>query len=81
MFYILYNTEKEGEIPGYISGMLLEEGHFDEMLGVPDHPRFKDKVEEEENVGKPGLWWIFRSSAIYWIDHARAMRIISGDII
>ena len=48
--------EKEGEIPGYISGMLLEEGHFDEMLGVPDHPRFKDKVEEkeEEIVDKPG---------------------------
>ena len=49
--------EKEGEIPGYISGMLLEEGHFDEMLGVPDHPRFKDKVEEKEEniVDKPGL--------------------------
>ncbi|KAL5254940.1 hypothetical protein ACHWQZ_G014403 [Mnemiopsis leidyi] len=51
-------SEKEGEIPGYISGMLLEEGHFDEMLGVPDHPRFKDKVEEEgkeDTVGKP-VW-------------------------
>ena len=48
---------KEGEIPGYISGMLADEGNFDEMLGVPDHPRFKEgeEEEEEETASKPGI--------------------------
>ena len=36
--------------------MLADEGHFDEILGVPDHPRFKEEEEdeEEEEASKPG---------------------------
>ena len=29
--------------------MLAEEGHFDEMLGIPDHPRFNTNGEAEED--------------------------------
>ena len=47
--------DSTSSLPGYISGLLAEEGHYDEMLGVPDHPRFnEDEEREEEEEEKPG---------------------------
>ena len=68
---------KEGEIPGYISGMLADEGHFDEMLGVPDHPRFKEgeEEEEEETTSKPGILHLleFFSIVFYTVPRTRTL--------
>ncbi|XP_063681906.1 uncharacterized protein LOC134816841 isoform X2 [Bolinopsis microptera] len=55
--------EEQGEIPGYISGMLADEGHFDEILGVPDHPRFKEMEEEEEEEAASKPVWRYTGKA------------------